>query len=65
MILDPSDGNGVHAVVFRDPRKVRPQFRLEFLVDRFEAVFRAEYYVDMVADISWALFRPCGTRSFS
>jgi len=63
MIVDPADGDRVHAMVLRDSGEVGPQFRLKTFVDRFVPVFRAEDDVDVVADVRVGhLCRPSGTR---
>jgi hypothetical protein len=51
VVLDATNGDRVHAMVFCDARHVRPQFRLEVFRNRLQGVFRAEYDADVVADV--------------
>src|SRR5215813_834046 len=49
VILRPTNCNGMHSVVFRDPRHVGPQFWLKFFVDRLHSISCAANDVDVIA----------------
>ena len=51
VVLDAPDRDRVHAMFLCDARYVRPQFRLEGFRNRIKAVLRAEYDMNVIADV--------------
>jgi hypothetical protein len=66
VVLNAIDRDCVHVMFFCDARHVRLQFRLQVFRDHLQAVLRAEYDVDVVADVRTGhCVVPSGLLSFN